>query len=193
MSLSYTGVIHLDRFSSFEDFLSSIRAARRQDARKAEKTGLRIELSHDVSEFIHLYELTFSRQGIASDDLQLAKVYRNVRTLLETGLGQILIARSSTGKVVSAIVTASDPICSYYLFGATDPTYRSTGANSALLLHAIQGMFQSAKKSFDMVGVNSPQRGDFKTSFNAEPVPFFALTFKSSADSEHYKVANVSR
>lgn len=193
ISLSYTGVIHLDRFANFEEFLSSIRAARRHDAKKAEKAGLRIELSDDVNEFIRLYELTFSRQGIASDDLQLAMVHRNVRTVLETGLGELLVARSSTGEVVSAIVTASDPSCSYYLFGATDPAFRTTGANSALLLHAIQEMFQSAKKSFDMVGVNSPQRGDFKTSFNAEPVPFFALTFKNSDYSEGYKVNNVSR
>jgi Acetyltransferase (GNAT) domain len=193
ISLSYTGVIHLDRFANFEEFLPSIRAARRQDAKKAEKAGLRIELSDDVNEFIHLYELTFSRQGIASDGLQLAKIYRNVRTVLETGLGQILVARSATGKAVAAIVTASDPSCCYYLFGATDPAFRYTGANSALLLHAIQEMMQSNKKSFDMVGVNSPQRGDFKTSFNAEPVPFFELTFKSDAYSESYKVANVSR
>lgn len=179
VSLLYTGVIYLDRFSSFEDFLSSIRTARRQDARKAKKAGLQIELSNDVNEFINLYELTFSRQGIAPDDSQLAMVFRNVRAVLETGLGQILVARSFAGKAVSAIVTASDPRCSYYLFGATDPAFRHTGANSALLLHAIQQMFLSSKKSFDMVGVNSPKRGDFKTSFNAEPVPFFAITFKS--------------
>lgn len=177
LSLSYTGVIRLAQFSSFEDFLSSIRTARRQDARKAEKAGLRIGPSQDVDEFIHLYALTFSRQGIAADAAHLDLVQRIVHSVLNTGLGKMLVARNSAGLAASAIVTANDPSCTYYLFGATDPAFRADGANSALLIHAIQDALLSGKKSFDMVGVNSPQRGDFKTSFNAEPTPFFVLTF----------------
>lgn len=180
LSLYYTGIIRLDKFSSFEDFLSSIRTARRQDVKKAEKAGLRIGPSNDVDEFIRLYGLTFSRQGIASDDSHLNRVRRIMHSVLNTGLGQMLVARNSAGQAASAIVTANDPNCAYYLFGATDPSFRSYGANSALLLHVIQDAFLSGKKSFDMVGVNSPQRGDFKTSFNAEPIPFFVPTFNSN-------------
>jgi hypothetical protein len=177
LSLSYTGVIRLDQFSSFEGFLSSIRTARRQDARKAEKIGLQILPSHDVAEFIRLYTLTFTRQGIATDAAHLGLVQRIVESVLKTGLGQLLVARNSAGHATSAIVTANDPSCAYYLFGATDPVFRADGANSALLLHAIKDALLSGKKFFDMVGVNSPKRGDFKTSFNAEPTPFFVLTF----------------
>ncbi|UYO93973.1 GNAT family N-acetyltransferase [Pollutimonas sp. M17] len=180
LSLSYTGIIRLDQFSSFEDFLSSIRAARRQDAKKAEKAGLRIEPSHDVDEFIHLYALTFSRQGIVPDDLHLDLVRRIVHSVLNAGLGQILVARNSAGQATSAVMTATDPNCAYYLFGATDPAFRSNGANSALLLRVIQDGFLSGKKVFDMIGINSPQRGDFKTSFNAAPTPFFILNFNNS-------------
>jgi hypothetical protein len=193
LSLSYTGVICLDQFSSFEHFLTSIRTARRQDARKAEKAGLRIVPSDDVDEFIRLYALTFSRQGIASDVSHLDLVQRIVHSVLKTGLGQMLVARNSDGQAASAIVTVNDPNCAYYLFGATDPAFRAFGANSALLLHVIHEAFLSGKKVFDMVGVNSPQRGDFKTSFNAEPAPFFVLTFNSNACPPDAKDSDVTR
>jgi len=193
LSLSYTGIIRLDQFSSFEDFLSSIRTARRQDTKKAEKAGLRIEPSYDLDEFIRLYALTFSRQGIASDDSHLNQVRRIVDSVIKTGLGQMLVARNSAGQAASAIVTTNDPSCAYYLFGATDPAFRSYGANSALLLNFIQDAFLSGKKFFDMVGINSPRRGDFKTSFNAEPVPFFVLTFNSNACPRNAKNLDVTR
>ena len=193
LSLSYTGVIHLDQFSSFEGFLSSIRTARRQDAKKAEKAGLRIESSRDVDEFTRLYALTFARQGIPSDDSHLDLVQRIVHSVLKTGLGQMLVARNSAGQAASAIVTAHDPNCAYYLFGATDPAFRADGPNSALLLHVIRDAFMSKKKAFDMVGVNSPQRGDFKISFNAEPTPFFLLTPNSNSDPLRAKDSDVTR
>jgi hypothetical protein len=193
ITLSYTGVIHFDQFSSFEDYVSSIRTARRYDAKKAGKVGLRIEPSHDVDEFIRLYELTFSRQGITSDDSHLDLVQRIVLSVLKTGLGNMLVARNSTGQAASAIVTAQDPNCAYYLFGATDPAFRADGANSTLLLHVIQKAFLAGKKTFDMVGINSPQRGDFKTSFNAEPTQFFVLTPNSNAGSLQAKDSNVTQ
>jgi len=30
----------------------------------------------------------------------------------------------------------------------------------------------------DLVGISSPNHGDFKTSFNAEPVPYFILMWE---------------
>jgi len=66
-------------------------------------------------------------------------------------------------------VTDSD--CAYYLFGANDPDLRYANASSKLLIENIAIFAAQGLKRFDFVGVNSPQRGDFKLSFNAELVP----------------------
>jgi lipid II:glycine glycyltransferase (peptidoglycan interpeptide bridge formation enzyme) len=66
----------------------------------------------------------------------------------------------------------SDARCSYYLFGANDPAMRETNASSKLLLDNIALSAHKGLKIFDFVGVNSPLRGDFKMSFNAELVPY---------------------
>jgi hypothetical protein len=176
--LSYTGVIRLSQFPSFDDFLYSIRAARRQDARKSQKTGCNISELADVEEFIDLYKLTFLRQGDIHQKLPLALVRRILNFVLKGHLGKALVARNIDGSAISAIVTVDDPNCTYYLLGATNPDFRHLGANTSLLLHAIQDAFLTKKKYFDMVGINSPNRGDFKTSFNAEPLPYFVAKFR---------------
>jgi lipid II:glycine glycyltransferase (peptidoglycan interpeptide bridge formation enzyme) len=66
----------------------------------------------------------------------------------------------------------SDARCSYYLYGANDPAMRETNASSKFLFDNIALSAHKGLQIFDFVGVNSPQRGDFKLSFNAELVPY---------------------
>ena len=75
-------------------------------------------------------------------------------------------------RTASMAFFVSDSRCSYYLFGANDPSMRETNASSKLLLNNIDLSARKGLHIFDFVGVNSPQRGDFKLSFNAELVPY---------------------
>jgi lipid II:glycine glycyltransferase (peptidoglycan interpeptide bridge formation enzyme) len=67
------------------------------------------------------------------------------------------------------------------LFGANDPAMREANASSKLLLDNIALSAQKGLQIFDFVGVNSPQRGDFKLSFNAELVPYQEVHLQSHA------------
>ena len=89
---------------------------------------------------------------------------------------KFLTCSNPIGDVVSSVVILSDPYSDYYLFGATDPMYRSFGVNTLLLLEAIKDSFLAGKKCFDMIGINSPNRGDFKTSFNSLPRQVFSVS-----------------
>lgn len=176
--LQYTGVIHFDQYSSFDEYLSTIRTSRRQDAKKIKKQNLMIEESRDTERFIQLYRLTFGRQDIEVDVDTLSLIKRIVDAALSANNGRLVFCKDSSGTARSAIVTLHDDQCTYYMFAATDPDFRSSGANTALLLDSIEYSYRSKRTHFDMVGINSPQRGDFKTSFNAEPVPTYSLSFK---------------
>lgn len=176
--LHYTGVIDIEQYDSFEKYLQTIRSARLSDQKKASKAGLIIEPSTDVDEFIDLYQQTFARQGKVTGEETRSLVKRIVQKVMASGIGSLIVMRSPALTAVSAIVTVEDEDCVYYLFGATDTASRSEGANTALLLHSINSAFLRGKKRFDMVGINSPNRGDFKTSFNAKPTPYYALDFR---------------
>jgi len=67
----------------------------------------------------------------------------------------------------------------YYLFGANDPTYRASGSSSYLLLENIHRCKEKRLKLIDFVGVNSPNRADFKVSFNADVVPYFIVSWNA--------------
>ena len=58
---------------------------------------------------------------------------------------------------------------------------RESKASSKLLLDNMALSAHQGIKRFDFVGVNSPQRGDFKLSFNAELVPYQEVHLQAHA------------
>ena len=163
----YTGHVHLQNFELTE-FLTAVRAVRRQEYKKSQ---VQIQKSADLPLFLSLYQQTFERQGLAIDANTLALV----RHICEQAISQdygYLSAASVNDSIASMAFFISDAKCAYYLFGANDPVMRDANASSKLLLNNIELSAHKGLKRFDFVGVNSPKRGDFKLSFNAELVPY---------------------
>ena len=180
IDLSYTGIISLRNHKSFQHYLASIRSSRRQDYKKCVKYGIILSREILLSDFIRLYERTFARQTVHLTTSTVEYVRNLVEYLLNSGIAKMLSAIDQKGYVCSSVVIISDSFSDYYLFGSTDPEFRSYGVNTFLLLESIKDSFNSGKSYFDMVGINSPYRGDFKTSFNAIPTPFFSPSISNS-------------
>lgn len=163
----YTGYVNLKNFDLVQ-FLTTIRTVRRQEYKKI---GVEVQQSTDLQMFLDLYELTFLRQGLTIDIDSLGLVKRICEQAIAKGYGYL--SRSIVAdRTASMAFFVSDTRCTYYLFGANDPTMRDTNASSKLLLDNIDFNAKLGMQLFDFVGVNSPQRGDFKLSFNAELVPY---------------------
>jgi lipid II:glycine glycyltransferase (peptidoglycan interpeptide bridge formation enzyme) len=79
---------------------------------------------------------------------------------------------------VSAVLFIYDDRTAYYLFGANDPEYRNTSAGTFLLMQLIKDAFANGLDEVDFVGVNSPNRGDYKISFNADLEPYFVTSLE---------------
>ena len=163
----YTGHVHLQNFELTE-FLTTVRTVRRQEYKKSQ---VQIQQSDDLQLFLSLYQQTFERQGLTIDVDTLGLVQRICEQAMAQGYGY-LSAAILDDHTASMAFFISDARCSYYLFGANDPAMRETNASSKLLLDNIALSAQKGLQIFDFVGVNSPQRGDFKLSFNAELVPY---------------------
>jgi hypothetical protein len=170
----YTGHVSLIDFE-INSYLATVRNVRRQEYRK---TRAVIEPSHDLKSFLRLYQLTFERQSIAIDSQTLSLVESICGKALENGYGHLSCAQVD-GQVASMAFFVTDNKCAYYLFGANDPEFRDANASSKLLIDNISIFAAQGLEKFDFVGVNSPQRGDFKLSFNAELIPYQEVHFKS--------------
>lgn len=172
LSLRYTGLIDLAPFSTIDAYLSTLGSGRRGDYRKARNGGIVIENSTDIDTLDDLHRLTFDGQGAGRGCLE-RQLKPLARAALNHGFGELLVARTPCGKPISASLFIWDSRTSHYLFGANDPTGRSTGAATLLMLENFARGIQRGISTIDVVGINSPQRGDFKTSFNAAPAPYF--------------------
>ena len=176
LDLRYTGIISLN--GTFEDSVAATRKARQYESRKAQKAGCAIEsgTKSEVEMFCNLYQETFRRQNREETEPHM-KLYRDIiLAALEHRFGEFLFCRTSSGEVVSASLFLQDTRASYYLFNATDPDprLRATGGNTLLLMENIRRAQERGSQWIDTVGINSPGRGDFKISWNAEPRPYFA-------------------
>lgn len=173
----YTGVLPL----ADVNWQGSIRKSRRQDADKARKAGLVCELSEDIDLLSRLYLATFERQGIAVDAATMTTLGSIARAAIRTGNGFLNVCRDRDGQALSAILIVHDRRSAYYLVGANDPAGRPFGAGTFLLVDSIRHSRDRSLSAFDFVGINSPRRGDFKTSFNASPHLYIDATWRRPA------------
>lgn len=170
----YTGYLSLIDFD-LDNYLFSVRTVRRQEYKK---TQAKIHESDDLSLFLKLYQQTFDRQGISINSQALSLVKNICVTAMAEGYGYLTSAYVD-GCVASMAFFVTDETCAYYLFGANDPDMRDLRASSKLLIDSISHFAASRFQRFDFVGVNSPQRGDFKLSFNPKLVPYQEVHFQT--------------
>lgn len=172
LALRYTGIIDLSPFTDTDSYLATLGKGRRGDYRKAMKSGIEVRPSDDVDILDHLHRLTFGNQGANRGCLE-HQLKPLARAALHHGFGELLVAWTPTGRPVSASLFVWDQTTSHYLFGASDPDDRNSGAATLVIVENVTRAIRRGMRRVDVVGINSPQRGGFKTSFNAMPVPYF--------------------
>lgn len=175
LDLRYTGIVDLKSYGSFGDYLAAVRTVRRQEFGKAAQ-ALALQEGGDIEVFIGLYRKTFERQDIQVSAHEIEQVRSLVTRAVEGGYGKLWFALLG-GVPIAAAVFVYDDRTGYYLFGAADPAQRKTSAGAFVLLRLIKDAFEQGLAEVDLVGVNSPNRGDFKISFNAEIRPHFNCSF----------------
>lgn len=168
--IRYTGILS---FSDFESavYLKSIRSVRRQENAKS---LAEVVDTINVDEFIGIYTQTFQRQGIQLDEVTISQVRRICVSAIDGRYGRLRKAVVN-GETASICLFIFDHQYAYYLFGANNPDFRNSGASSKLMIDNILHFSEQGLKGIDFVGVNSPNRGDFKLSFGPELVKYFEV------------------
>lgn len=171
IDLYYTGILELPKETPFDAIVGGMRELRRRERKKALGKVL-VEESTDPDVLESLYIKTLARQGIERKTQDAELLLRIARGALEGGYGKIRVALLD-GKLVSSNLFLYDDRTAFYLLGANDPDHRNSGASTFLMLETIRDAHERGLSEVDFIGVNSPQRGDYKVSFNADLRPFF--------------------
>jgi len=176
--LHYTGLLDLAGLTNFDEYVAGIRELRRRDRRKAEALEYTIEESSDVEGLNRLHGLTLDRQGLQRTAHEQHVLIRIAQFALEQRMGTLLACRDREGKIVAMTLFLYDHRCGYYCIGANDPEHRNGGAGTYLMLENIRLCWKRGCRFVDFVGVNSPNRGDYKISFNAVPTPYYVAAWQ---------------
>lgn len=178
IDLRYTGIIDCDAGSGLEGVLAGSRSVRRQELRKA-SARFTVAGSHDLDLLDRLHALTFARQGLERSARETRLLRSIAAAALRDGFGEILVAWDGDGTPAGAVLFLFDETTAYYLVAANDPEFRSAGVSTLLFLSGVDRGIARGVRRVDVVGMNSPSRGDFKTSFGAVPAGYHVVTWEA--------------
>lgn len=173
IGVQYTAIKNLTE----SDIESDLSKGRKLDYKySSDRYTLRYEKSKDFAAFFNLYKKTFERQDITLNSSDFNSV-NNIIKVTQSDNGLLRYAVDTLGNKISAIYVLINKEYAYYLFGANDPEFRKLGGNTFLLINVIKELKEQGVKYFDFVGVNSPNRGDYKLSFGAELKPYYICKY----------------
>lgn len=169
INIRYTAIKYLRKY----DELSRLR---KREIKKGKLLGLQIRQSSDINSFLYLYDLTFKRQGINLEDKELILVKKLTEHCINNGYGELWDAKNKDGKTIhSRVILKGKRGYAYDLFAGNHPNYRGLGGATSLLLKIWNKLINEGYEYFDFLGCNSPQRGDYKLSFESELVPYYLV------------------
>jgi hypothetical protein len=175
----YTGTIQMSEHATFEKYLGTIRKERLREYRRSLEGSYEIEMnSTDIMNFLKLYNITFERQGHKVTNLVVERVSNIISAGLKDRSGILRMLYNHNGDPVSGAYILSDETTDVYLFGANNTEFRDSYGPTRLLLESIKESFERNKTIFDFCGMNSPRRGEFKSSFNARVTPYFEMALE---------------
>ena len=91
----------------------------------------------------------------------------------------LLLCVDDGDSLASASLFLHDRRCAYHVTGGNDPDYRGTFSGTLLFMENVRRAIERGAQAVDVVGMNSPARGSFKSSCNAAVVPYFVATWAS--------------
>jgi hypothetical protein len=177
IEVAHTAFIDTLEYDNFHDYFALLSSTRKQEFKRAGNSNLIIRTNENIKDFINLFKMTFDKQNHALDNLYLETVQRVVQKSVDAGIAKLDIIYNKENIPLSATVFINDGKTSNYLHGASNPEYRNTGASTFLVMKNIEQCFNNKINFINLLGVNSPARGYFKTSFNAKVNTYFNVTF----------------
>ena len=140
---------------------------------KYARNKVRISGEANVDTLWRLLDKTFEAQN-RKNPMSKELVYRIVQACEENGHGKYLEATDTDGNVHSCAYFVYDEQVCYYLLGASDNAFRSSGAQSLILWEGIQFAAQHSKV-FDFEGSMVEGIENFFRQFGGVCTPYYEI------------------
>lgn len=178
IEVKYTGIIHLDHYSSFQQYFDTLSRSKKKEFWKASSSGLRFLRSYSAAELILLHKATLKRQGIEFNDR--SHTIENISSKgVEEGWGEIYYCMNARNEIIAGCFFSFFQDKAYWNFLGVNYDIPSYGASTFLYLLMIDLFFARGFKSVDLCGMNHRSRSEYKLSFNPTLCSYFRLKLTS--------------
>jgi len=181
----YTSYLDINDFEDKDSFLESniyinSSNSRRQIIRKVFNNKVITKLSNNISSFIKLFEKNMLSQNIKISNERLNFINQLLTRLLKEKKIKIFNSYFNGERPASSAIFLLDQHRNraYYLFGANDPDQKNDYTGTAVISEAIMNLTKDIEL-IDLEGINSPNRGWFKTSFGGNTKLYFHVSVES--------------
>ena len=176
VEVNYTSIIDLEDLDALR---KDVKRETLHDVNKAKAAGVEIVRNGDLEDALRLRELTFARQGVSISDRETDLLVRLYESMKSADKLRSYSAYDSGGRLITTVDILIHKGGAYYMWAYSDPEMRSTQGGSLILWQIIEDLHELGFSEFDMCGINSPDRGRFKTHFGGHVRHFFILNRES--------------
>jgi hypothetical protein len=151
-------------------FFGQLKSCVRRAIRKAEKSGVRVEISRDLDAVKSLYSLHGKCRKKHGLPPQPFVFFKNIhKHILDKNLGVVVLARWKKTPVAGAIFFSNNR-SAIYKFRASDENFQQLRGNNLVFWEAIRRFCQQGVKKLDLGRTSTSNEGlrRFKLGWNAE-------------------------
>lgn len=171
IKIFYTSVLNIENKNQ-EHLINSLNNTRRNLIRSAIKNNYYSKISDDTALLNYLNEKTFKRKRSKNEIIMSSEIADKA---IKDGYATLMITYDHLKNPFAGSLFLHDEKTSYYSVGGSIPEKRGNGSASLNIYDQILNSKKLKKKNIDFVGINSPKRGYFKTSFGGETKVYFEL------------------
>jgi len=156
------------------DVLDRISKNARRSIRKAQKLGVYATQHFDTEMYWDLTVDTFGRQN-SRPPFSKEHLVMMLNMIRDMGIGEMWIARTSSGEVAAAEVVLRDSQTVHRWSAASSEEHLNTGATSLLLSEIFTDVLDRNYTSINLMAGNIAHLSAFVTSFNPSLVPYYGV------------------
>lgn len=168
-NVRYTYIIK--NTSKVDDCWDGLQGNIRRAIKKAEAEFDLADVSAEDAHQIKLKDYADKKLELNYDQPYFEKI---ASSIIEAGTGKLIGAKNSTGELAGAILFGWDKESVYYVSGAADPKFRSSGVLSLLLWEGIK-LASEKGLAFNFEGSMIESIERYFRSFGAEQVPYYEM------------------
>ena len=139
-----------------------------------EKSDYNIEISDDYEKFFNLYTSIYKR---ILDPFVLDAHYKLIANSFKNKFARLNFIYKKNS-ISGGSIFYFDNKRAYYAFSVIEKNKENFSLTTPLLIEQIKFFYKKKIKIIDMMGINSPGRGDYKESFGGQIIKFYEALYE---------------